>query len=104
MELTLLYIPVPDEETGRTLAREAVEAKLAACANLLPPGQSLYPWEGEFCSEIERVLLLKTLPEKADALSAQVEAAHPYSCPCVLRLPGVIANRAYFEWVRECLK
>lgn len=103
MELTLLYIPVPDAETGKRLAREAIEGKVAACANLLPAGESFYLWQGALCTDAERVLLLKTLPEHADALSALMESAHPYTCPCVLRIPGVQANAAYFAWVQECL-
>ena len=102
-ELVLLYIPVPDQECGLSLARELVGAKLAACANLLAPGTSVYEWEGTLCESTEQFLLLKTTPEHADACQQQVLNSHPYNCPCVLRLPAH-ANPAFGEWVSEQLR
>lgn len=97
-ELTLLYIPVPDRETGRHLARVALEGRLAACGNLHGPMESLYEWEGEMRQEEEWALILKTLPATAAELTARMEAAHPYECPCVVRLAAA-ANPPFVEWV-----
>ena len=101
-DVQLLYIPVPDIRVGKKLAQSALAAKLAACANLFPPGLSLYEWKGELCEASEQVLLLKTLPGKADDLEAMVLAEHPYDCPCVLRLPPAQANEAFFQWLSGC--
>ncbi|MCC5848404.1 MAG: divalent-cation tolerance protein CutA [Verrucomicrobia bacterium] len=98
-DVQLFYIPVPDTSTGKKLARSALSAKLAACANLLPAGTSLYEWKGELCEASEQVLLLKTLPAKADALEALMLSEHPYDCPCVLRLAPAQANDAFFQWM-----
>jgi len=102
MNLVILYIPVPDEETGRRLAREAVKNSLAACANLLGAVESVYEWQGALCQEQERILLLKTTEGKAEEAMRQMEALHPYDCPCVLRL-GADANAAFADWVKETL-
>lgn len=100
MGLQMLYVPVPDAQTGEALAEEAVTKKLAACGNLHGPIQSFYEWEGAFCKEQEWVLILKTTAEKAEACSQMVEEAHPYDCPCVTRLP-VTANAAFAKWVTD---
>lgn len=98
--LLLVVVPVPDEATGRALAEGAIRQHLAACGNLLPGMISLYEWEGDFETAGEGLLLLKTRPEKGDALEAYLLEKHPYECPCVLRLPPVRANAAYAAWVR----
>lgn len=99
--LLMVYVPVPDEATGRALAEGAIRQHLAACGNLLPGMISLYEWEGGFEAAGEVLLLLKTRPEKGDALEAYLLEQHPYDCPCVLRLPPVRANAAYADWVRR---
>lgn len=97
-DLILFYVPVPDEATGLRLTRGALAERLAACGNLHGPVTSLYEWEGEMKQETERVLILKTTPQRADALSAWLEMEHPYDCPCVVRIP-VHTNTAFAEWV-----
>jgi periplasmic divalent cation tolerance protein len=96
----ILYIPVPDRETGRSLARMALERKLAACGNLHGPIESLYEWKGEMKQEPEWVLILKTTPERVRELSDRIEADHPYECPCVLHLSGE-ANSRFADWVSD---
>lgn len=95
----LFYIPVPPDGTGVALARGAVENHLAACGNLMPGMTSVYPWKGKICEDKEEVLILKTTPERADALEAWLLEAHPYETPCVLRLPPAAANADFVAWV-----
>lgn len=44
----------------RRLAKAALEAKLAACANIVPAIESHYWWEGELESSDEVLLIFKT--------------------------------------------
>lgn len=99
--LMLLYVPVPNAECGEELARGAVEARLAGCANLIGDMRSFYEWGGGVQSDPEQILIFKTLPERVEALESWLLEAHPYECPCVLRLPPVRANAAYLDWMRQ---
>lgn len=96
--LHLLYIPVSSREEGLRIARGVMEDGLAACGNLLGSMTSVYEWKGEVCEEEERVLILKTTPEKVEALRARVLELHSYECPCILSWEAA-ANPAFADWV-----
>lgn len=98
--LILVYVPVPSQEVGLELGRQAVEASLAACANVLGPMTSVYEWEGKLCEEEERLLLLKTTAGERDALKTMLEAVHPYEVPCLTDWP-IESNASFAEWVRK---
>ncbi len=99
----MVYVPVPDEETGVAIAKAAVAERWAACANLYAAGISVYEWEGKVCVESERVLLLKTANENFSKLAARIKELHPYSVPAILRLPISDANAEYLDWMRKVL-
>lgn len=98
--LILFYVPVPDKETARELARRALDARLAACGNILGPVTSLYEWKSEMAEEEEWVLILKTSESRREALAELVERHHPYECPAVVRVSAA-ANEAFAQWISE---
>jgi len=53
----------PAAEAAEALAEQIVEARLAACVQVLPQMTSIYVWEGEIQKEGEVLLLIKTLPD-----------------------------------------
>ena len=42
----VVLVTAPDVKTARKLARAALEARLIACANLIPKIESRYWWQG----------------------------------------------------------
>jgi len=99
-ELSLFYVPVPDAGVGESIARDLLERKLIVCANIFAGGRSFYRWEGEVVDASECLLLLKTGADRVDAVRAELEDLHPYSCPCILDWP-VGASDAFREWVQD---
>ena len=99
MEFVLGYITAADVAEARRLGQALVQARLAACANILPGMQSLYWWQGKLEEANEAVLLVKTRQELAAAVLAKVKELHSYECPCVVFLPVVGGNPAYLEWL-----
>ena len=86
-------------DEARRLAREILERRLAACAQIEPGISSLYWWKGELCEDVEVRLTVKTLPGQAAALQALFAERHPYEVPQFLATP-MSASPAYAEWVR----
>src|SRR5689334_7865570 len=101
MELALVVTTLPDGEAARTLARALVEERLAACVNIVPGVQSIYRWQGSLCDEGEVICLIKTRPERLEALRARLPALHPYEVPEVMVLPASQVHPPYLKWVIE---
>lgn len=97
----LVYVTAANVEEARTIGRAMVEARLAACANVLPGMVPIFRWEGEIAEGSESVVILKTTAGRVDALVAAVEAMHSYDCPCALVLPIVGGSRAFLDWISQ---
>ena len=101
MAAFLVYVTAPDLAEAESLARLAVEARLAACANVLPGMRSLYWWRGRLEQADEVVLLFKTTERLVPALTEALTQAHSYDCPCVVALPIVAGNPAFLQWIED---
>ncbi len=89
-----------DADVLTALARDAVAARLAACAQIEGPITSTYWWQGTLETADEWRATLKTTQARADALEAFLMEHHPYDVPEVLRTPVIGGNPAYLAWVR----
>jgi len=100
-DYVIVMTTLPADADVTTFARTLVEARLAACVNLLPGMESLYRWEGEIEQELERQLVIKTSRGRLPALWDRVREMHPYDVPEFIVLPIVDGNDAYLRWVGE---
>ncbi len=100
----VVLVTVPDLKTGRKLARAALEARLIACANLVPRIESHYWWQGKIEVGSEALLLIKTTAPRLDELEKLILARHPYDTPEFLVLPVTRGSRRYLQWVRHSVK
>jgi periplasmic divalent cation tolerance protein len=92
----------PDAETAARIARALVEERLAACVNRLPGVTSTYRWQGEIHEDAEVLLVIKTTPERFDALRDRLAELHPYEVPELVALEIADGLLAYLAWlVRE---
>jgi periplasmic divalent cation tolerance protein len=96
---SLVLITAPDLKTARALAKAALQAKLVACANLVPKIESHYWWQGRLESGMEVLLILKTPRAKLAALEKLVLTKHPYDTPEILALPLNVGTRKYLDWL-----
>ncbi|MBI3453797.1 MAG: divalent-cation tolerance protein CutA [Rhodospirillales bacterium] len=101
MEFRTLYVTVGNIEEARRIGRALVEARLVACANLIPGVESVYWWQGEIAEDREVVLIAKTRADRVDVAIAKVKSMHSYAVPCVVALPILAGNRDYFDWIAQ---
>ena len=94
-----VYVTTNDRAEALEIGRALVEARLAACANIIDPVTSIYWWEGAVQEGAETVLVLKTQAALVGPLTERVKALHSYSCPCVVALPIEGGNPAYLDWI-----
>lgn len=98
-EPTLIYITAGDAEEARRIGKALVEARLAACVNLIEGMKSLYWWEGAVQEDAEVVMIAKTRAALVEPLTAKVLELHSYDCPCVVAVPITGGNPAFLEWI-----
>jgi periplasmic divalent cation tolerance protein len=99
----IVLTTTPTTEEAEALAEKIVEAKLAACVQILPQMTSVYVWEGKLQKEGEHLLLIKTLPEKWDELRDFITANHSYDIPEIVAVRANTFNESYFAWMKEVL-
>jgi periplasmic divalent cation tolerance protein len=100
-DYVIVMTTLPADADAATFARTLVEARLAACVNLLPVMDSVYRWEGAVEQERERQLVIKTSRARIEALWDRVREMHPYDVPEFIVLPIADGNDAYLRWVGE---
>ncbi|OWW22256.1 divalent-cation tolerance protein CutA [Noviherbaspirillum denitrificans] len=98
-DVLLVLTNVPDEVTAHTIARKVVEARLAACVNVLPAVRSIYRWEGKVEEAGEVTMLIKTVRQRYAALEAAIRESHPYDVPEIIAVPVTAGLTAYLGWV-----
>src|SRR3954452_25565931 len=78
-----------NEDDAARLARALVDARVAACVNIVPLVRSFYRWKGAVEDAAECLLVIKSSRPLFDALRAVLEKVHPYDVPEVVALPIV---------------
>jgi periplasmic divalent cation tolerance protein len=92
---------VDTRERAQLLARLAVEARLAACAQVIGPITSTYWWQGRLETAEEFLCLVKTTGERYPELERAIREAHPYQVPEILATPVSAGLGAYLAWLDE---
>jgi periplasmic divalent cation tolerance protein len=92
---------IDSKEAAESLASSAVEARVAACAQVVGPIRSTYWWEGKVDRADEYLIFFKTPSDKADDLQAHLLAAHSYDVPEIIHTPIIGGNPAYLAWLTE---
>ena len=103
-EAIVVLTTVPNAEEAETLARKIIEAKLAACVQVLPPMKSFYFWENQIQEDSEHLLLIKTLTKKFDELEKFIQSKHRYDVPEIIALPTERVSKSYLGWMENYLK
>ena len=92
---------IDSQRAATDLAGRAVEARLAACAQVLGPITSVYRWQGAVERATEWLVLFKTAADRSAALVEQVRRWHTYAVPEIIVMPVTGGDPAYLSWIDQ---
>jgi periplasmic divalent cation tolerance protein len=99
------YLQVQTTTDSRTeameLARAAVEARLAACAQVAGPVTSTYWWDEDVERAEEWLIMLKLPADTYEQLVALLTERHSYDEPEIIATPIVAGSETYLTWIRD---
>lgn len=100
-KLLLVRITCPSRRVAEDIADAALEARLAACANIEGPVTSSYRWKGVIEQSFEFILWLKAPEANWAKIDDMVQRLHPYDVPAIVAMPLTHVSSAYEAWAIE---
>jgi periplasmic divalent cation tolerance protein len=92
---------VERKEDAERIARTLVEARLAACVQLLGPITSTYRWKGAVETAQEWQCVAKSRRDAYAQLEEAIRSVHPYEVPEILAVSIVAGSREYLAWLDD---
>jgi periplasmic divalent cation tolerance protein len=89
------------EEEAERISQALVEARLAACVQVLGPVRSRYRWQGEVEESEEWQCLAKTTLTRFAEVEEAIRAVHSYEEPEIIATPILAGSGGYLEWIYE---
>lgn len=83
------------------IAQDLVGRRLAACVNIVDQVRSFFRWEGAISEEGEKLLVIKTVSGRIEAIRERLLEIHPYEVPEFLVLEVSHVWETYGRWLVE---
>src|SRR5579864_1331774 len=100
----VVLVTCRSQAEAKKIARAVVEARLAACANVMgSPVQSIYRWKGKVETAKEVLVLMKSTRKRFSALEREIRRLHTYDTPEIIAVPIVEGSKAYLRWIEESI-
>ena len=87
-------------EEAERIALELVEARLAACVQIIGPIESIYRWKGRIERTGEWLCLIKSREENYGAVERAILSLHPYETPEIMAVQVTGGSPGYLDWLR----
>lgn len=100
----LVMVTTASREEAEKIARQLLDEKLIACANIIGPVHSLFWWAGKVEKAEEHMLIMKSRLDLFERLSEKVKALHSYEVPEIIALPIIKGSKSYLEWLNNSLR
>ena len=104
MDALLMISTAGSMKEARKIARNLVEERLAACANVIPGVSSFFYWKGRLCQEKEALILVKTMNHQAKKIIDQIKKLHRYEVPEVIFFRVDKGEKNYLKWMEKMVK
>lgn len=101
--MIIVYSTAPNETIANEIAHHLINAKLAACVNLIPHVKSIYHWNNEIIEDNEILMMIKSEKSKQQNLIDTLIEIHPYDTPEVIIIPIENGFKGYLNWIHTSL-
>lgn len=100
----IVLMTAASRDEAEKIASFLVEERLAACAQIIAPIQSIYWWEGKVCRDDETFFMAKTTKDLFPSLVDAVKKLHSYKVPQLVFVPIADGSPDYIDWLRDMVK
>jgi periplasmic divalent cation tolerance protein len=100
-KILVVLVAVGNQKEAIRIGQEMVNARLAACVNIITGVQSIYRWKGKVVKAKEVILTFKSTALRYQALEKAIKTMHTYETPEIIALPVNKGLDQYVEWVRD---
>ena len=87
-------------DTAGKISESLVNQKLAACAQILGPIESIYFWENKMEKTREWQCVFKTRKKLYPEVQKVILDLHPYKIPEIIMLPILKGSKDYIKWIK----
>lgn len=102
-DIRIVLCTTPDEATAKSIAKQLIIEKFAACVTLLPKTISFYRWQNELEQQTEVQMLIKTHITLQDKVFLHIKTHHPYQVPELLAISVTDGDINYLSWLKKSL-
>ncbi len=95
---------VDSREKAEEIAGKLLNAKLAACIQIIGPVKSMYWWKGVIEDSQEWICLVKTKAEMYSEVEKMIKNIHSYEVPEIIAIPVIQGYDKYLQWLISELK
>ncbi len=99
VEFVQVLTTTESKQEAEKLASSLVEARLAACVQVVGPIGSTYWWKGALERAQEWLCIAKTPLGRYDEVEAHIRENHSYEVPEITALPVVQGSNDYLTWI-----
>jgi periplasmic divalent cation tolerance protein len=102
--VSVIVTSFQDKNSAKKIIAELLNSRLIACGTCIDNGESSYWWEDSIQSHPEIIVILKTLKELENDVTAVIKKIHDYSNPEILLFNGDSLSPDYYKWITSELK
>lgn len=97
----LIYTTFGTLDEAREAGARLIDAKVAACVNILPGMVSIYEWKGERNEESEVSAFIKTRSGLLGEVMRLLKDVHPYETPAMIAFEPARVDADFEAWIFE---
>ena len=103
-EIIQVTTTTESKDDADRIATTLVDRRLAACAHVSGPIESVYWWQDKVERAQEWVCSVKTRHELYALVEDSIQQLHPYEVPQIVAVSVVEGSAAYLQWLEAQVK